>query len=55
MNEMVNLELMENVEEITKLKAELDNIKSKLAGLGPLAEVMDKPRVKKVVEEELKS
>ena len=55
MNEMVNLELMENVEEITKLKAELDNIKSKLAGLGPLAEVMDKPKVKKVVEEELKS
>jgi len=41
--------------ENAELKDQLEDIKSKLAVLEPLAEVMEKPRVKKVVEEELKS
>jgi integrase len=36
-----------------ELRAELDDINSKLADLGPLAKVIENPKVKKIIEEEL--
>lgn len=50
------MELMdEKAKETEVLQSELDEIKSKLADLDALAKVMDKPKVKKVIEEELSS
>ena len=46
-------ELNEKDEEIKKQRKELDEIKSKIAGLSDLAKVIDNPKVKKVIKEEV--
>jgi integrase len=48
-------EIQEIKNENLELKADLEQIKTKLAGLGDLAKVMDNPEVKKVMEEISKS
>ena len=48
-------EIQEIKNENLELKADLEQIKTKLAGLGDFAKVMDNPEVKKVMEEISKS
>ena len=44
---------IERKNENNELRLELDGIKTKLAGLGDLAKIIDNPKVKKVLKEEL--